>query len=71
MFIRYNTKAHHTDEFDITNANMYDSREFLVVRRGQKFYVKLTFDKPFNPDEDTVRLIFQFGKKDKKLNYYK
>ncbi|XP_052818913.1 hemocyte protein-glutamine gamma-glutamyltransferase-like [Mya arenaria] len=60
--IKNNTKAHRTDEFDIADASVYDDREFLVVRRGQAFKANITFSKEFDPSEDDLRLIFQFGK---------
>lgn len=59
--IRNNTRSHHTDEFDITNALVYDPREELVIRRGQEFNMKIDFNRPYNEESDDLRLVFQFG----------
>jgi len=59
--IRSNTRAHHTNEFDITDATVYDTREELVVRRGQTFNVSVTFNRQFKPTEDELKLVFEFG----------
>lgn len=60
--IKDNVKSHHTNEFDITDAIVYDKREFLVVRRGQQFTMTLTFNKPYDPNTDDLRIVFEFGK---------
>lgn len=59
--VRDNVKQHHTSEFDITDATLYDSREFLVVRRGQGFDVTVNFNRPFDKEKDNLKFIFQFG----------
>ncbi|KAL4235095.1 Transglutaminase/protease-like ues [Mactra antiquata] len=61
--IRKNTSDHHTDEFDITDILQFDTREMLVVRRGQKFDMKIDFNRNYNPKKDDLRLVFKFGKK--------
>jgi hypothetical protein len=61
LYIQYNTRAHHTKEFDITDGTVYDSREVLVVRRGQPFYMKIMLNQPYNPAKDNLRLVFLFG----------
>lgn len=61
--IEANSKAHHTDEFDITYALLSPSKEaFLVVRRGQAFEISVDFNRPYNPEQDDLRLVFTFGK---------
>ncbi|WAR13579.1 TGMH-like protein [Mya arenaria] len=61
--VKNNAKAHRTAEYDITDASVYDDREFLVVRRGQAFNVNVTFNKPFDPKNDELRIVFEFGKR--------
>ncbi|KAL4235096.1 hypothetical protein ACF0H5_006734 [Mactra antiquata] len=57
-----NTIDHHTDDYDITDVLEYDTREMLVVRRGQKFDMKINLNRDYNPKKDDVRLLFKFGK---------
>lgn len=59
--IANNTKEHRTDEYDITDMLEGDKREFLVIRRGQKFNLKIEFDREFDKEKDDLRLVFQFG----------
>ncbi|KAH3768656.1 hemocyte protein-glutamine gamma-glutamyltransferase-like [Dreissena polymorpha] len=59
--IRSNVQRHHTAEFDITDAAVYDEREFLVARRGQPFTVIITFNRKYDPGADDLRFVFQFG----------
>ncbi|KAH3768652.1 hypothetical protein DPMN_169872 [Dreissena polymorpha] len=59
--IRSNVLRHHTAEFDITDAAVYDEREFLVARRGQPFTVIITFNRKYDPGADDLRFVFQFG----------
>lgn len=64
LSIEANTKAHHTDEFDITYALLSPSKEaYLVVRRGQPFEISVDFNRPYNPEQDDLRLVFTFGKR--------
>ncbi|XP_052815832.1 hemocyte protein-glutamine gamma-glutamyltransferase-like isoform X1 [Mya arenaria] len=60
-----NTKAHYTDEFDITNPSDRASRKLLIVRRGQAFKINVTFNRAFDKNQDDLRLTFQFGKQPK------
>ena len=63
--IRNNTVAHHTDEYDITDALNEDNdknREVLIVRRGQKFDINVKFNRPYDAKKDDIRLVFEFGK---------
>ncbi|XP_060601328.1 annulin-like [Ruditapes philippinarum] len=61
--IKENTVAHHTDTFDIADATAYDSRENLVVRRGQDFTFKIKFNRSYDDKKDDLRLVFEFGKR--------
>lgn len=61
--VRQNAKAHHTNEFDITDALVYDSREELVIRRGQIFNINIEFNRLYDSAKDDLRLVFQFGKR--------
>ena len=47
-----NHQQHHTDRF---NTN------FLIVRRGQEFQVKITFDRPYDADKDKFAVEFRIG----------
>ncbi|KAG7271902.1 hypothetical protein CRUP_038154, partial [Coryphaenoides rupestris] len=47
-----NRVEHHTDLF---NTN------FLVVRRGQEFQLKITFNRPYNADKDKFAVEFGIG----------
>ncbi|XP_052818227.1 hemocyte protein-glutamine gamma-glutamyltransferase-like [Mya arenaria] len=60
--IRQNTHEHHTNEFDITDSRVYDSREVLVIRRGQTFLAHVTFNRAFDPNKDDLKLVFEYGK---------
>ncbi|XP_052816725.1 hemocyte protein-glutamine gamma-glutamyltransferase-like isoform X2 [Mya arenaria] len=60
--IRHNTHEHHTNEFDITDSRVYDSRKFLVIRRGQTFLAHVTFSRAFDPKKDDLRIVFEYGK---------
>lgn len=56
-----NADAHKTEQFDIVNK-AYDSRENLVVRRGQNFTFKIKFNRTYDAKKDDLRLEFLFGK---------
>lgn len=51
---------------DETNKNrhhtMLFNSDYLIVRRGQEFEVKVTFNRPYNPSEDKFALEFVIGK---------
>ncbi|XP_030194376.1 coagulation factor XIII A chain [Gadus morhua] len=47
-----NHQQHHTDRF---NTN------FLIVRRGQEFQVKITFNRPYDADKDKFAVEFGIG----------
>jgi len=47
-----NKLEHHT--------TLYQS-DYLIVRRGQEFQVKITFNRPYKPDEDKFAVEFTIG----------
>ena len=47
-----NRHAHHTSNYEIPN---------LVLRRGQAFEMVITFERAFNPNEDSIVLKFVTG----------
>ncbi|XP_033754204.1 hemocyte protein-glutamine gamma-glutamyltransferase-like isoform X2 [Pecten maximus] len=55
--IQDNTRAHHTDEYDLT-----ENGESLVVRRGQPFSIDIDFDREFDENKEDLTLIFAIGK---------
>ncbi|KAK6174756.1 hypothetical protein SNE40_017973 [Patella caerulea] len=58
--IEENTRAHHTSEFDITEAYETPNPQ-LVVRRGQSFDITITFNRPYDKSKDDLRLVFLAG----------
>lgn len=59
--IKTNRVAHHTEQYDIADAEAYNEIEMLVVRRGQQFDMKIKFNKPYDETKDDLRIIFEFG----------
>ncbi|XP_068611815.1 coagulation factor XIII A chain [Brachionichthys hirsutus] len=47
-----NKQQHHTDAFN---------SDYLIVRRGQEFQVKIVFNRPYKPAEDKFALEFVIG----------
>ncbi|XP_028462045.1 coagulation factor XIII A chain [Perca flavescens] len=47
-----NKKQHHTEFFN---------SDYLIVRRGQEFQVKITFNRPYNPATDKFAVEFVIG----------
>ena len=47
-----NREAHKTDEYEIDQ---------LILRRGQKFDVTVTFDRDYDPDRDIITVQFVTG----------
>ncbi|MEQ2211680.1 hypothetical protein XENOCAPTIV_011929 [Xenoophorus captivus] len=43
------------------HTNLYHS-DNLIVRRGQEFQVKITFNRPYKPNEDKIAVEFVIGK---------
>ncbi|XP_076018726.1 coagulation factor XIII A chain [Genypterus blacodes] len=52
MRAEVNRQQHHT--------TLYNS-DFLIVRRGQEFQIKITFNRPYNPSEDKFAVEFLIG----------
>ncbi|XP_077993726.1 protein-glutamine gamma-glutamyltransferase K-like [Glandiceps talaboti] len=50
--LEVNRRAHHTDEYELNN---------LIVRRGQSFDITVTFDRPYNEDNDKITLEMKMG----------
>ena len=48
--LKENRLAHHTNEYGVDE---------LIVRRGQSFFISVTFDRVFNPEFD--KILFQFS----------
>lgn len=42
-------------------TTFYESK-FLIVRRGQEFQVKISFNRPYKPKEDKFAVEFVIGK---------
>lgn len=55
-----NKQQHHT---------MYYNSDYLIVRRGQEFQVKITFNRPYKPAEDKFAVEFVIGEQIV-LNHY-
>ena len=47
-----NEKAHHTDEYET---------DLMVIRRGQTFTTKMTFDRKFHNKADKITLELNIG----------
>ena len=47
-----NQKAHHTDEYDVSE---------LILRRGQDFLLTISLDQPFDSKKDELKLQFVTG----------
>lgn len=45
----------------MSHRTMLFNSDYLIVRRGQEFQVKVTFNRPYKPDEDKFALEFVIG----------
>lgn len=54
-----NRVKHHTDRFPLNLASQTNLP--LVVRRGQRFRLKIKFSRPYNPEKDELKLVFKTG----------
>ncbi|XP_033729965.1 hemocyte protein-glutamine gamma-glutamyltransferase-like, partial [Pecten maximus] len=54
------TVTHHTLKYDLTDRRQ-GKDGLLVVRRGQPFQMTITCDRPYDPEKDDIKLIFQTG----------
>ncbi|KAL1785874.1 erythrocyte membrane band [Sigmodon hispidus] len=52
LHIPRNNKDHHTQEMGLTK---------LILRRGQNFSLRLTFDRPFQPQKDRLAFVAETG----------
>lgn len=64
LCVSKNVVNHHTEEYDITEDH-YDEEgkekpAQLVVRRGEMFDIKVTFDRQYD-NEDILRVVFEIG----------
>ena len=66
--IAENSVAHHTDKYELTEQHRYERGQRvtpqLVVRRGQPFDIKITFDRAYSREKDELKLVFNLGKND-------
>ncbi|XP_060082318.1 hemocyte protein-glutamine gamma-glutamyltransferase-like [Ylistrum balloti] len=54
------TFTHHTLLYELTDQHR-GKDAFLIVRRGQPFQMTITCDRPYDPEKDELKLIFQTG----------
>ncbi|XP_060082319.1 protein-glutamine gamma-glutamyltransferase K-like, partial [Ylistrum balloti] len=59
--IEDNSRAHHTDEYALTQKSDGKAAS-LVVRRGQPFDIDIDFDRAFDEEKEDLKLIFATGK---------
>ena len=62
--VESNVRKHHTDEYEICEDRTVNGQQVpaqLVVRRGETFDVKLTFNRPYDSDEDLIKVVFEIG----------
>jgi transglutaminase 1 len=66
LCIEENGKEHHTKRFELMRRDeSTGSIAKLVVRRGQKFKLKVTCNRPFNRERDAMSLIFAVAEEEK------
>ncbi|XP_021352746.1 hemocyte protein-glutamine gamma-glutamyltransferase-like isoform X2 [Mizuhopecten yessoensis] len=53
-------KAHRTDKYSLTEERPGQD-QFLIVRRGQPFQMRLTCDQPYDQQTHELKLIFETG----------
>ncbi|XP_046549199.1 coagulation factor XIII A chain-like [Haliotis rubra] len=58
--ISENTKQHHTDMYECTEVRGHKGAE-LVVRRGQTFFITITFDRPYDIARNDITLLFSLA----------
>ncbi|XP_073987907.1 hemocyte protein-glutamine gamma-glutamyltransferase-like [Rhodnius prolixus] len=54
LYLKDNTKAHHTSKFELAS-------EALLLRRGQPFYLAVRLNREYKPKKDTIRFIAECG----------
>lgn len=63
--IKSNTEDHHTDKYMCTKRKKDPD---LVIRRGQSFKMTITFDRPYNNDQNEILFTFKTGKSPRPSN---
>lgn len=58
FYCKENAKVHHTQEYDLVEAE----QPTPILRRGEAFYVALRFNRPFEEEQDALRIILNFGR---------
>ncbi|XP_069113004.1 hemocyte protein-glutamine gamma-glutamyltransferase-like isoform X3 [Argopecten irradians] len=67
--IQQNVKAHHTDEYELTDKKADNPKGLsLVVRRGQPFTIDIDFDREFDEEKEDLKLIFATGSNPNQIN---
>ena len=63
LYAEENAKSHQTSKFEITQQGPESGGipPSPVLRRGLPFYMTVRFDRPYNPEIDTIRIHFYFG----------
>ncbi len=57
-----NTVSHKTSEYNIVEEELDGNPRQLVVRRGQPFDIKITFNATFEKEFDHVKVVCSLGK---------
>ncbi|XP_021352800.1 uncharacterized protein LOC110449942 [Mizuhopecten yessoensis] len=65
--IQDNSRAHHTNEYDLTEKDA-DKAPSLVVRRGQPFDIDIDFERKFDESKEDMKLVFATGKSPSIIN---
>lgn len=60
FYAKNNAKESHTEEYDLVNNT---DAPVPIFRRGCSFYFAIRFDRPFDEEQDIVRVRFAFGPK--------
>lgn len=56
--IKSNTEDHHTDKYMCTKRKKDPD---FVIRRGQSFKMTITFDRPYNNEQNEILFTFKTG----------
>lgn len=54
LLIKSNSEAHRTHDYHLVEKEKANA----VIRRGQPFYVKITFNRTYQPDQDVICFVF-------------
>lgn len=54
LLIKSNSEAHRTHDYHLVEKE----KPHLVIRRGQPFYVKLSFNRKYQPEQDVICFVF-------------